>query len=298
MSLSLATRRRLFSYAMALPVAVYLILVFGYPIGQEIQLSFTNTRLLQRVPPEWVGLDNYRLLLKSEEFWQVIRNTLFYAVAANASVIIFAMSMALLLNQRFRGRKLARLIAALPWAFPQVAAVLVWAWMFNKDFGVMNVFARWLPGVNENPDWLMNPNMAWFSIILVTIWKIFPFFSLVMLTALQMIDQELYDAAKIDGAGSFQSFRHVTLPGISPTLGVMTLLITIWALRRFPIIYLLTGGGPGMRTGTLVVLTFITAIRSLNIGLGAAMAMVGLLLSLTVTVVYSFVTRRLGLGGW
>ena len=166
--------------------------------------------------------------------------------------------------------------------------------MYNKDFGVMNVFVRWLPGVSENPNWLLDPWTAWFSIILMTVWKIFPFFSLIILTALQLIDKELYAAAKIDGAGSFQLFRHITLPGIAPTLGIMTLLITIWGFRRFSIIYLLTGGGPGVRTATLVVITYITAIKSLNVGLGGAMAIVGLIMSLMITVLYVFVTRRLG----
>lgn len=279
---------------MALPVAIYLTLVFAYPIGQEIYLSFTRARLLDRTPPVWVGLDNYRELAGSGKFWLVIGNTLFYAIAANAAIIAFALGLALLLNQAFHGRKLARVVASLPWAFPEVAAVLVWSWMYNKDFGVMNVFARWLPGVSENPNWLLDPAMAWFSIVLMTVWKIFPFFSLIILTALQLIDKELYAAAKIDGAGSLQLFRHITLPGIAPTLGIMTLLITIWGFRRFPIIYLLTGGGPGVRTATLVVITYITAIRSLNVGLGAAMAIVGLIMSLMITVLYVFVTRRLG----
>lgn len=297
-SLSLVTRRRLFSYAMALPVAVYLSLVFVYPIGQQLHLSFTDARLLEKDPPAWVGLDNYKSLVESAEFRKVIGNTLFFMVAANVSILTFALFLALLMNQRFRGRRLARLVTALPWACPEVATVLVWLWMYNKDYGVMNVFARWLPGITENPHWLLDSKMAWFSIILTTVWKVFPFFSLILLTALQMIAQELYDAAKIDGAGPFQSFRYVTLPGISPTLGVMTLLITIWGLRRFSMLYLLTGGGPGVSTATLVVLTYLTAIRFLDIGLGAAMAMVGLLLSLMVTVVYYFVTRRLGSGGW
>ena len=128
----------------------------------------------------------------------------------------------------------------------------------------------------------------------MTVWKIFPFFSLIILTSLQLIDKDLYDAAKMDRAGPIQLFRHITLPGIAPTLGIMTLLITIWGFRRFPIIYLLTGGGPGVRTATLVVHTYITAIRSLNVGLGAAMAIVGLIMSVVITVIYVSVTRRLG----
>jgi multiple sugar transport system permease protein len=279
---------------MGLPVVVYLAIVFAVPIGQELYLSFTGARLLDRVPPEWVGLENYMSLVGSGKFWLVIGNTLFYAFTANAVIIALAMALALLLNQAFRGRKIARVVTSLPWAFPEVAAVLVWSWMYNKDFGVMNVFALWLPGITENPNWLLDVKTAWFSIVLMTVWKIFPFFSLIILTSLQLIDKDLYDAAKMDRAGPIQLFRHITLPGIAPTLGIMTLLITIWGFRRFPIIYLLTGGGPGVRTATLVVHTYITAIRSLNVGLGAAMAIVGLIMSVVITVIYVSVTRRLG----
>ena len=113
--LSFATRRRLFSLAMALPVAIYLILVFAYPIGQEIYLSFTRSRLLERTPPVWIGLDNYRSLAGSGRFWLIIGNTLFYAIVANAAIIVLALALALLLNQAFHGRKLARVVASLPW---------------------------------------------------------------------------------------------------------------------------------------------------------------------------------------
>ena len=104
----------------------------------------------------------------------MIGNTLFYAIAANAVILVLGLGLALLLNQAFHGRKLARVVSSLPWAFPEVAAVLVWSWMYNKDFGVMNVFARWLPGVSENPQLAVGSGNAWFSIVLMTVWKIFP----------------------------------------------------------------------------------------------------------------------------
>jgi multiple sugar transport system permease protein len=169
--------------------------------------------------------------------------------------------------------------------------------MYNKDFGVMNVFAHALPWITENPNWLLDVNTARISILLISLWQFLPFFTLVLLTALQTIDIELYDAAKIDGAGAVAAFRFISLPGIAPTLGIMTLLITIWSIKRFSTIYLLTGGGPGVSTATLVILTYNTAITNLNIGLGAAMGMVGLALSLMVAVIYFYLERRLGFGG-
>ncbi len=125
--------------------------------------------------------------------------------------------------------------------------MLVWTWMLSQQFGVLNVFARWVLPVSENLPWLTNTRMAMVSVLLLTLWKIFPFYSLVVLTAFQTLQAELYEAARIDGAGALACFRHITIPGIAPTLGLMTLLATIFSFRRFTVIYLLTGGGPGRR---------------------------------------------------
>ena len=295
--LTLRARRNLFVYALAIPVIVHLGLVFAYPIAEQVILSFTDARLLVRTPPDFVGLKNYQALLVSRDFAQALSNTLFYTVATVTSVILIAMALAVLMNQEFRGRKLARLLVALPWAFPEVAAVLLWRWMYSKDYGVLNVFARGLPWITENPSWLLDVNTARVSIMIISLWQFLPFFTLVLLTALQTIDLELYDAAKIDGAGSVARFRFISLPGIAPTLGIMTLLITIWSIKRFSTIYLMTGGGPGVSTATIVILTYNTAIANFNIGYGAAMGMVGLVLSLIIAIMYFYLERRLGFGG-
>lgn len=287
----------MFVYLLALPVTIHLGLVFAYPIFEQVFLSFTDARLLERTPPNVVGLSNYSALLVNRKFSQALSNTLLYTSATVTSVILIALALAVLLNQDFRGRKLARILIALPWAFPEVAAVLIWSWMYSKDFGVMNVFARALPWITENPSWLLDVNTARVSILIISLWQFLPFFTLVLLTALQAIDIELYDAAKIDGAGAAARFRFISLPGIAATLGIMTLLITIWSIKRFSTIYLLTGGGPGVSTATIVILTYQTAITSLNIGVGAAMGMVGLILSLIIAVIYFYLERRLGFGG-
>jgi multiple sugar transport system permease protein len=286
----------MFLYALAVPVIIHLGLVFGYPILEQIYLSFTDARLLERTPPDIVGLRNYQALLVDPDFHQALTNTLLYTVATVTCVIVIAVALAVLLNQQFHGRKFARLLIALPWAFPEVAAVLLWSWMYNKDFGVMNVWARGLPWITENPNWLLDVQTARVSILIISLWQFLPFYTLVLLTALQTIDLELYDAAKIDGAGSVALFRYVSLPGIAPTLGIMTLLITIWSIKRFSTIYLLTGGGPGVSTSTIVIMTYNTAITNQNIGFGAAMGMVGLVISLAVAIFYFGAERRLGFG--
>jgi len=286
-------RREALPYILIAPVVIYVGAILLYPIAQGIVTSFTSAELLGTLPPRWVGLANYARLLGDAGFWRALRVTLVYTVLVVTTVMGVALLVALLLNRPFRGRFLARGAITLPWAFPEVAAVLLWGWMFSQQFGVLNVFARWVLPVSDNLPWLTDPNLAMFSVILMTLWKIFPFYSLVLLTALQTVDVQLYEAARIDGAGPLQSFLNVTLPGIAPTLGIMTLLITIWSFRRFTSIYLLTGGGPAGATETLVVQTYNTAFKFFNLSYGATLGVAGLALSLLVTFGYFVLRRRL-----
>lgn len=285
-------RPSLLPYWLAAPVAVYIGLLLLYPILQGIYTSFTRTELLSGVPPRFIGIANYQRMLADSAFHRSVVTTIVYTVLVVSTVMTTALLTALLMNNKFRGRMLARGIITLPWAFPEVAAVLIWTWMFSQQFGVLNVFARWLLPIPENLPWLTNTKMAMCSLIVMTIWKLFPFYSLVLLTALQAVKQELYEAAKIDGAGALASFRHVTLPGIAPTLGIMTLLITIWSFRRFTSIFLLTGGGPAGATETLVIRVYNTAFRFYDLSFGATLGVAGLVLSLAITVLYFWSQRR------
>ena len=285
-------RPTLLPYLLMAPVALYIGLLLLYPIGQGIYTSFTHTELLSAAPPRWVGFANYRRMFGDAGFWQSILTTLWYTFLVVTTVMIAAFFTALLMNHRFRWRTLARGVITLPWAFPEVAAVLIWTWMFSQQFGVLNVFARWLLPLRENLPWLMHPDLAMGSLVLMTLWKIFPFYSLILLTALQAVEPQLYEAAKIDGASAVQVLRHVTLPGVAPTLGIMTLLITIWSFRRFTSIFLLTGGGPASATETIVIRVYNTAFRFFDLSYGATLGVAGLALALLVTLLYYYVQRR------
>jgi len=284
-------------YLFALPVALYVGVLILYPIGQGIVTSFTRTELLSTVPPRWAGLANYRRLIADPAFWRALRITLLYTALVVSATVVISIATALLMNRQFRGRAVARVAITLPYAFPEVAAVLVWAWMLSQQFGVFNVFARTVLPVSENLPWLTDPRLAMLSVILVTLWKIFPFYSLVVLTAIQTLQAELYEAARIDGAGALACFRHITLPGIGPTLGLMTLLATIFSLRRFTIIYLLTGGGPADATKTLVIAVYDHAFRFFDLSYGSTVGVAGLLVTLGFAAAYFAIQRRLGSGG-
>lgn len=284
-------------YLFALPVALYVGVLILYPIGQGIATSFTRTELLSTLPPQWVGLANYRRLLADPAFWRALRITLLYTGLVVSATVVASVGTALLMNARFYGRAAARVAITLPYAFPEVAAVLVWTWMLSQQFGVLNVFARWVLPVSENLPWLTEPRLAMVSVLLVTLWKILPFYSLVVLTAIQTLQAELYEAARIDGAGVLACFRHITLPGIGPTLGLMTLLATIFSFRRFTVIYLLTGGGPADATKTLVIAVYDHAFRFFELSYGSTVGVAGLVVTLAIAAAYFAIQRRLGYGG-
>jgi multiple sugar transport system permease protein len=278
-------------YALALPIIAYEAFFIVYPIFKGAKLSlYRQPRGSQEL--QWVGLDNYRRMVESSAFWDMLRNTAVFTLSVIVLAVGFGLLSALLLNRHFPGRTMARAVMTMPWAFPDVPAVLTFIWMLNPNFGVMNVFARWLPGVDSNPTWLLDPQLAMLSIVLITAWKGFPFYSLVILAALQTVPQDLNDAARVDGANRFQAFRSVTLPGIMPTLLLLVILALIFSFKQFTIIYLTTGGGPAGATETIVVRVYNTAFRFYDFSYAAAIGVTGFFLALIVALVFILVQRR------
>lgn len=277
------------AYLFILPALIYLAVFALFPLIRGVQLSFTGTKLVNPTSGQPVGVDNYTHLLSSDAFWSSVLSTVIYTVL----VVLFAVGLgtgaALLLNAPFRGRVLARAVATVPWAVPTVAVALIFVWIYNNEGGILNRTTRAL-GLGEH-GWLIDPKYGMFAVVLASVWKLAPLVMLVMLSALQSVPQELREATWVDGASRFQSFRAVTLPHISPTLRVIALLMTIWSIRRFEIIYLITGGGPLDVTNTLVVNVYRTAFQEQNLGRAAAIGALGLVLSIFVTVVYFIVEQ-------
>jgi multiple sugar transport system permease protein len=245
----------------------------------------------------FAGLANYARLIGDPNFWLSLQVTLVYTVACVGVTLIIALGVALLINTDFHGRRIARALIMLPWATPTVAAVLIWSWMFNYEYGVLNAGLRALGISRSGVSWLFSPHVALIAVLMVTIWKIFPFSAVVLLTALQAVDRNLYEAAALDGASRVGLFRYVTLPGIRPTLALLVLLVTIWSFQRFTIIWLLTQGGPIGSTQTIVIMVYNNAFRYIDTGYGAAIGVVGLIMSLFVALMYFVVERRTSLEG-
>lgn len=274
------------------PAIVYLILILLIPMGEGVLTSLYGGQQLAPLQGAFIGLGNYSRLLHDSAFWQSLEVTLVYTIACVGVTLAIALGIALLINTDFHGRRLARVLITLPWATPTVAAVLIWSWMFNYEYGVLNAGLRALGVTRAGVAWLFDPHVALVAVLLVTIWKIFPFSAVVLLTALQAVDRNLYEAAALDGASRLGLFRYVTLPGIRPTIALLVLLVTIWSFQRFTIIWLLTQGGPIGATQTIVIMVYNNAFRYIDTGYGAAIGVIGLILSLLVAFTYFVVERR------
>ena len=279
--------------AFAAPAILYLLAFQFLPLAQEAYLSLTATSLLSPQRHVWVGLENFADLVAAPEFRQTLAVTVVYVVACVAGAIGLGLGSALLLDRAFPGRGVARALVTLPWAAPPVAVALVFTWIFNAQYGVLGraLRALGLPGGSEN--WLDSPALALPAVLLVTIWQIFPFSSVVLLAALQGVQADLVEAAVVDGARRTAVFRYVVWPTIRPTVLLLALFVTIWSLRRFDLVWILTQGGPIGATNTLVVDLYRQGFVHRELGLAAAVGMVGLVLALVATLAYVRLERRL-----
>jgi multiple sugar transport system permease protein len=276
-------RLHLLPYALALPIVLYEIALIVYPIAQGVYGSFQQIELAASSPPTWVGLANYQRMFSDPEFWKVMRITLIFTALVIVVAISAGLVTALLFNRPFRFRPLARAMLMLPWAFPEVPVVMIFIWILSPQFGVVNIPVRLIPGITTNPQWLQVPTLAMAWVVLIASWKAFPFYSLVILAALQSVPQELYEAAEVDGASRWQLFWNITLPGIWTTLELLIVLASIFSFKQFTIIYLMTGGGPSGATETIVMRIFNTAFRFYDYSYATALGVAGFVVSLIIT---------------
>ncbi|MGN6101256.1 MAG: carbohydrate ABC transporter permease [Devosia sp.] len=275
-----------FPYLLILPALALEALLILYPIVRGSLVSLD--------PGDGTyGFDNYSQMFADPDFWRMLMHTLTYTVSVDVIILIVALAVALLMNWDFPGRGAVRSILTVPWAIPDVPVAITFVMMFDPTFGVFNRLARMLPWIDHNQSWLLDPNLAMAAVILVTVWKGFPFYSLVLLAALQNVPDELYDAARVDGAGVFGQFLHVTLPGIRDTIALLAVLAFIFSTQQFTLIWLITGGGPVDATTTLAPAIYMQAFRFFNFGYAGAFAVIGFLISAVATLAFVVVQQRL-----
>jgi multiple sugar transport system permease protein len=285
-------RLHLLPYLLVLPIILFEGVMLVYPIAQGIYGSFTRIELASNKPATWVGLDNYVRMFNDPAFWKVMQTTLIFTGLVIIVAICAGLLTALLFNRPFRGRPVARAMMMMPWAFPEVPVVMIFVWILSPQFGVVNLLVRWIPSVTQNPQWLQVPWMAMMWMVLIASWKAFPFYSLVILAALQSVPQEIYEAAKVDGANPWQLFWRITIPSISTTLELLVVLASIFSFKQFTIIYLMTGGGPIGATETIVIRIFNTAFRFYDYSYASALGVAGFIVSLVIAFFFIILQAR------
>ena len=292
-SFSVGPRRRLsgawLPYLLVIPILAFEGVFVLYPIVKGILTSFKSQELGATGS---FTLSNYSRMFADPVFWQVVRVTLVFTAVVVVLMLVVGLFIAMLLNWTFRGRGFVRGILAIPWALPDIPVVLTFLLMADPNFGVINRMAGWLPGVGHHNAFFTSSHLAFASIVVITVWKGFPFYALITLSALQAVPDELLEAARVDGAGAIRRFRSVVLPSITPTLCLLAVLAFIFSLQQFSLIYLTTGGGPGNDTTTLSIDIYNQAFQFFNYSYASAIAMVGLVLSVIGTALFVYIERR------
>jgi multiple sugar transport system permease protein len=279
-------------YLYLAPTAVVVFAVVVYPLIYTLGLSLFDVNLLQPARARFVGLGNYVGMLQQEAFWRSLAITLAYTAGTLVLSLALGLSTAMLLNQDFPYRTLARAAIILPWATPWLVTCLIWYVMLNPQFGLINAGLRALGVLQAGTPFLYQSSTALPAVILVTAWRLFPVATLLILAALQAIPQEQYEAASVDGGSTWEKFRYITLPNLSAILLVVGVLVTIWAFKLFTVIYVLTAGGPAGATATLAIYSFEEGFRYYNLGTGSTIAMLMVLMSAGLVLAYFRLLRR------
>ena len=283
------TRRipdRTWGMLLIVPAVLMVACLVLYPVGYAVWLSFHRKHAYLPVET-FIGLTNYKNLFVDPQFWESFWLGTVYGFSTIGLQIVLGVGAALLLAESFKGRSLVRGIALFPYVVPTIVVVLIWRWILNDSYGLLNHILQSIGVVSAPVTWL-GPSMILISLILVSTWTFFPFVLITVLARLQTINPELYDAAAVDGASAWQRFYHVTLPQLRTILFVVILLRFIFMFTKFDIVWLLGGGtgGTGRFIRTLPVYTYIKTFGQLQVGAGAALAVIMVLILVSVAVPY------------
>ena len=259
-----------------------LVLVLGWPAVTSILYSFETAKAGDAA----YTLANYKSLLKDPFFNTTFWNTAVFVFLSVAAHMVLGLAVAMVLNSALPAKPMFRVIALLPWVVPDVVAGIIWKWMFDPIYGALNDLLIKV-GLLDNPiEWLSHPKLAMLSVILVNLWRGFPFVMLILLAGLQSIPRHLYEAAAIDGAPKFQQFIHITLPGLKKMIVVALALDIVWEVRRFGLIQAMTQGGPGVLTEVLSTYTYKQYFQFFRFEYASAISVVMTIVLLVVSLPY------------
>lgn len=278
------------------PAGLVIAGLVGYPVLRTMWLSFTDASGLAALTEgaaQFAGLDNYLEILRDPDLRRSAIATVGFGLACVAATMLLGIAVALLLNRPFRGRGVLGVLVLLPWAIPHVAASLVWKWLFNDQYGILNWALTSLGfGQFEGYSWLLRWQTAFLVIGVVVVWQSFPFVSIALLAGLQTIPTDVIDAARVDGASAWQQVWRIRLPMLKPLLLVLVVISTIWDFKIFDQVFVMTEGGPARRTELLAISTYREAFTQLEFGLGAALAMILFVTLVAITAGYVKLARE------
>ncbi|HYH04621.1 MAG TPA: sugar ABC transporter permease [Bacillota bacterium] len=277
------------AYAFLLPSLLAIVGIILLPVIQVLTISFQHYYLVDVLTkgPHFVGLDNYLHILQDPKFWYSLLITVIFTAACVGFTMLVGLAVALLLHQDFPGNKIVGIAILIPWVMPRVASSILWRWIYDDQYGILNYFLNAL-GLNSFASfaWLGNAIPALVAVTVVIVWQSFPFIAISLLAGLQAIPVEIYEAATIDGAGFRQQLRYITLPVMRNLIGILTIISTIWDFKIFDQMWVLTEGGPAGSTTILGIYTWSAAFARLRMDWAAAAAVIILLVVSVVTFIY------------
>ncbi|MEZ4860499.1 MAG: sugar ABC transporter permease [Caldilineaceae bacterium] len=275
------------AYLMNGPMLLAIALISLFPIGYSFWISLQRYNLRQPNRIGFNGGQNYLNVLSQEEFWQSMSVTFTFTVGSVIGQVVASILVALLLNEQFKGRGILRSAVLLPWAIPGVIAGVMWKWIFNPRFGVLNGLLYTFGIISEYRSWVgVDPKMAMAVLIFVQVWNSLPFNTIVLLAALQAIPGDLYEAATVDRASLFNRFRYITVPWLLQPILIIMILATMNGLRVFDLVYVLTGGGPGDATRVVTFTAWKKAFDALDFGLANTYAYILTFMTLIIGLIY------------
>lgn len=289
-------------YLLLIPSSLVIIVVSIYPLLNGIYLSFTNRHFLKPNQKDFIWFSNYKALFANikagasyrnallpfgdPEFYNALLYSFIYTFGVVLTSYLLGLGLSLMLNKDFKFRGFFRALILIPWVIPSTVAATNWLWVLDTEVGIINSTLKALGIVEKSVLFLADPAICRFMMIVVGLWKAFPFMMITHLAGLQGISKDLYEAARIDGAKAFQSFRKITLPLLKPVSFVAITLMFIWTFNNFENIYLLTSGGPLNHTTTLPIFTYDTAFFENNLSLASAVATINMVIMTVLVIIY------------
>ena len=275
------------------PASALLLAVVVYPVLRTIGLSVVHESLATGFRSEFAGLDNFARLIADSRFHSSLWTTAVFTVLSVGAEFLIGLFLALSVNAMTKWRSLVRVICLLPWTLPTAVIAVLWAWIFNDQYGAVNALLLRLGLIDSPIAWLAQPYTAMGAVIVADVWKTAPFVFVILLAGLQNIPRDLYEAIEIDGGGAWAKFRHVTWPHLLPFAFVAGIFRIVQAFAIFDLVWVMTGGGPGGTTETVSIYTYQTYMRYLDFGYGSALAVATVaLLALTAAGLYRLLMTK------